>query len=620
MAEHAWQDPGPDGPDGADGADGAGGSGPAVPGPAGNGCDEDVDEDQDEQRTERDDGPVDAPGPVLRELTSERALVEHARTLGRDPAMSQVDDAELESLVRTGAAEVAALTCRWLEHLAELVVRGVWAEQGARTPGAWLSWAIGMGPSTAREHVRVALRLRDCPLLRDRFAAGTLSYSKVRALTRVATAETEEMLLRWADAAPAATMERIVRDARRVQRSGQPATERDDLGLHGRWRDDGSYELVVRVGATDGIDLEQHLERLVEMEERERYRSDDRDEQSRDHLDDGPGGTGAPDIARIPRAVLAADALVEAVGRAAAEDPVGSATLSATRRDVVVHASTAAWSSVTRAEEDDEPDGTTPDDDPGGSAPTLTVVPPPDEATPDEDDGASAEAPDGAAVEAPDGTASDVTASAEAVGDARDTPNRRARAVRDGRGRPRLLRTAQLALAGCTARTWLLVDPDEQHGGTPADLGRTRRDPDARLRRLLAARDVGCRFPGCGARRNLHAHHVTWWSRGGATDLENLVLLCRAHHRAVHDDGWELRAAGVGRWTFHRPTAAGPDPTPLPWARPLPGASAEALAEVVRLHAKDLAPGALRPADWDGGGYDHGLAVELLVAGLAEAA
>ena len=52
----------------------------------------------------------------------------------------------------------------------------------------------------------------------------------------------------------------------------------------------------------------------------------------------------------------------------------------------------------------------------------------------------------------------------------------------------------------------------------------------------------------------------------------------------------------------------------------LPGASAEALAEVVRLHAKDLAPGALRPPHHDGSGYDHGLAVELLVARLAEVA
>jgi len=636
MEQDAWdgpdegEDPGPgqDAPgddqagDEGHGGEGHGGEGHDHDAP-GDGEQDDVEQDAGEQDARRDASDAPPPVPVLRELTSERALVEHARALGRDPRMVELDDAALESLVRDGAAEVAALTCRWLSHLAELVVRGVWAEQGARTPGAWLSWAIGMGASTAREHVRVALRLRECPLLRGRFAAGTLSYSKVRALTRVATPDTEPMLLRWADAAPAATIERIVRDARRVQRAGSAVAERDDLGLHGRWRDDGSYELVVRVGATDGIALEQHVERLVELEQRDRDRGDGSSGPPDDH-DDGADPTAD---ARVPRPVLAADALLEALARAAAEDQGDGTTLSATRHDVVVHASTAAWASVTRAGDAGIP-AEGPDAVSGDAGSANSAGPTPAGVPGTVSGSASAEALDQAATSetgAEDADEEDCADGAEEhCGASVDTgvgsPARRARTVRDGRGRPRMLRTTQLALAGCTARTWLLVDADGQHGGTPADLGRTRRDPDARLRRLLAARDVSCRFPGCGARRNLHAHHVTWWSRGGATDLDNLVLVCRAHHRAVHDDGWELRSAGTGRWTFHRPTASGHDATPLPWARPLPGASAEALAEVVRLHANDLAPGALRPPDHDGSGYDHGLAVELLVAGLAEAA
>jgi 5-methylcytosine-specific restriction endonuclease McrA len=68
---------------------------------------------------------------------------------------------------------------------------------------------------------------------------------------------------------------------------------------------------------------------------------------------------------------------------------------------------------------------------------------------------------------------------------------------------------------------------------------RTRSIPPA-MRRALRARDRGCRFPGCENRRFLDAHHVHHWARGGPTALANLVLLCRRHHRLVHEGGWRL--------------------------------------------------------------------------------
>jgi hypothetical protein len=68
---------------------------------------------------------------------------------------------------------------------------------------------------------------------------------------------------------------------------------------------------------------------------------------------------------------------------------------------------------------------------------------------------------------------------------------------------------------------------------------KTRVIPPA-MRRALRARDRGCRFPGCENRRFLDAHHLHHWARGGPTTLANLVLLCRRHHRLVHEAGWEL--------------------------------------------------------------------------------
>jgi len=73
------------------------------------------------------------------------------------------------------------------------------------------------------------------------------------------------------------------------------------------------------------------------------------------------------------------------------------------------------------------------------------------------------------------------------------------------------------------------------------DVGRSTRTISAPLRRALDARDKGCRWPGCDrSARWSAAHHVVHWSRGGATDLGNLVLLCNRHHWMVHEGGWQI--------------------------------------------------------------------------------
>jgi hypothetical protein len=88
----------------------------------------------------------------------------------------------------------------------------------------------------------------------------------------------------------------------------------------------------------------------------------------------------------------------------------------------------------------------------------------------------------------------------------------------------------------------------------PLDVGRTTRVVQPAQRTALAVRDGGCVFPGCD--RPLawcEAHHLVHWLDGGPTDLDNLVLLCRAHHRAVHEGGWRL-VRGPDGW----PTATPP--------------------------------------------------------------
>lgn len=482
-------------------------------------------------------------------------LLEYAAALGPDPRLADLDDAQLEQAVRVGASEIAAATCRWLGHLAELVVRGVWAVDGARSPAAWLSWALGMAPSTAREHVRVALRLRECPKVRDRMAGGTISYSKVRAITRVATPETEQLLLDWADAAPAHVLERIISDTRRQQRSDGDDSDRSDLGVTRRWRDDGTFELVLRTDAGTGLAIDQHLDRLLDLD------APREDDESPDADVVRSAGTGG---GRVPRSQRAVDLVAGAL--AAAVDAGPTDTSGGDRHLVVVHATPAdLLADATDGDMDDDASGDTAID-----ARADTVA---SEALP------------------------------------------RKRLVRDGRGRVRAMSPRTLWRLACSASLDLCVDD----AGHPADLGRARRGPDARLRRLLAARDRSCRFPGCGATRFLHAHHVVHWQHGGATDLDNLLLLCNHHHRTVHEHDWELRPAGRGRWTFHRSV----DAPAHRWAAAQPPAPAEALLAAARAHAHDVEPGvrrSLEAADWDGLGYDHELTVELLADRLARAA
>jgi 5-methylcytosine-specific restriction endonuclease McrA len=90
---------------------------------------------------------------------------------------------------------------------------------------------------------------------------------------------------------------------------------------------------------------------------------------------------------------------------------------------------------------------------------------------------------------------------------------------------------------------------------------RTRTTPPA-LRRALHHRDRGCRFPGCGVRFG-QGHHLRHWAHGGPTTLSNLALLCRRHHRAVHEEGYQVEREPDGSLRFRRP-----DGRPLPEVPP----------------------------------------------------
>jgi len=147
------------------------------------------------------------------------------------------------------SAHLEAATARLLDLIRDFDARGGW-NTGFRSCAAWLSWRVGLDLGAAREKVRVARALGTLPLLAQALARGELSYAKVRALTRVATPETEERLLGVARAGTAAHVERIVRGWRRVDRHAEAReTARQHAGraLHVHQDEDGMVALRGRL-------------------------------------------------------------------------------------------------------------------------------------------------------------------------------------------------------------------------------------------------------------------------------------------------------------------------------------------------------------------------------------
>jgi 5-methylcytosine-specific restriction endonuclease McrA len=130
------------------------------------------------------------------------------------------------------------------------------------------------------------------------------------------------------------------------------------------------------------------------------------------------------------------------------------------------------------------------------------------------------------------------------------------------------------------------------HDGHLVEIGaRTRTIPPA-LRRALRQRDRSCRFPGCGLPFG-QGHHLRHWAQGGPTTLSNLALLCRRHHRAVHEEGFQVDRQPDGSLRFRRPSGLPlpevPPPSAVP-VEPVEALRAGHEAQGLRIHARTAHP------------------------------
>ena len=154
------------------------------------------------------------------------------------------------------AGQIAAATSQFLRLLADFDARRGWSGTGLKSCAHWLSWRCGIDLQTAREHVRVARSLTELPKIRGSFDAGRISYSKVRAIARVATPTSEVDLLEVALHAPASHVERLTRSMRTAQRdSSKPdnagaksrPTRASQRRIRWHWDPDEIAQLGIRV-------------------------------------------------------------------------------------------------------------------------------------------------------------------------------------------------------------------------------------------------------------------------------------------------------------------------------------------------------------------------------------
>jgi 5-methylcytosine-specific restriction endonuclease McrA len=386
------------------------------------------------------------------------------------------------------AAHLDAASARLLDLIREFDARGGWGN-GFRSCAEWLTWRIGLAPGAAREHVRVARAPGLLPRLAAALARGELSYSKVRALTRVATPETEERLLKIGRAGTAAHVERIVRAWRYVDRQAEireTAERHRARALHVYQDEDGMVIVRGRLEPEAGAVLMQALaaarETLSQRARRESAPSGD-----------NRGTQGPTDVPAGTRygLIIADDAPTWGQQQADA---------------LTLLAETALHHGM----------------DPGAPGERYQVV---------------------------------VHVDAAVLADA-DAPGQ---SVVEG---ARVSAETSQRLACDASRVVMRHDAD----GNITEVGaRTRTIPPA-LRRALQHRDQGCRFPGCGSRLG-QSHHIRHWAQGGPTTVSNLTTLCRRHHRAVHEEGYQLERKADGELVFRWPTglllAAVPPPAPV---------------------------------------------------------
>ena len=496
----------------------------------------------------------------------------------------------LAAEITTLAGHLNAAQYRFLKLLDEFDREQGWTGPGVRSLAHWLSWKCGIGELVAREKVRVARALRELPLTDASFERGQISYSKVRAMTRAATPENEAQLLNIARHGTAEHMERLVRVYRRCRKRAETSPGETERRREERFycfdEDDETTVFGGRVSAEQGRLLMKALDAMVAEMEADEREADDVPQTDVAHravdthqADNKPEACGEPrtdEISKVDHPGKtdhhSPNDTPESAENVSAETPVtesgvgGSSESSAPApgRNVSAETSEAGSGASVSAE--------TPAADSGKNVSAETFS-----------DGRSSVGPhEPQEPQEPDRPplkplrVRRATALAQIAEHYLATRNRGAGATPlrssdayqvfvhvnandahpDNRinGGHTTYTDDRRCLAPHVARQ-LACDASrrtvlENERGEVLNIGRRSRIVPWHIAHALRIRDGGCRFPGCNQHRWTDAHHIRHWADGGETSLENLVTLCRYHHRELHRGEYRIERGAGGELIF----------------------------------------------------------------------
>ncbi|HET9621029.1 MAG TPA: DUF222 domain-containing protein [Kofleriaceae bacterium] len=493
------------------------------------------------------------------------------------------------------AAHIDAAMQRLLADIRAFDASGAWAREGMQSCVHWLSWRVGWGLAMARDRVRVARGLGEFPETEACLGRGELSYSRVRAVLRVATPDTESMLLEVARHTTAEQMETVARKYAGVRNHDKQSTESEDRErryVRRRAMPDGMIKIEAALHPEEAELVWAMLEHAGKQT-------------ARVPTVIAVNQPTVTTVSKVPATTVsdpAVTAVTEVLAAAvtgpvvtAVNDPAVTAVTGPAVTAVTGPAITAVTGpAVTAVTEPAVTAGTSPW---GGNAVTAVneLVVTAENAPPNRNAVTAVNEPAVTAGTSP-WSENAVTAGTRGRFNRADALMTIAQAyVRGDRLNrspvdiavtiPRsALRKEDdgVALVGdavvgaeaarrmsCDAGVVEIIEDDH---GKPLSVGRKRRTIPGSIKRALWKRDSACTFPGCTNHVFLEGHHIQHWADGGETSLDNLVLMCSFHHRFVHEYGYaiELRSDGVqvrdpaGRVVAAVPARA--QPADLGWA------------------------------------------------------
>jgi hypothetical protein len=441
------------------------------------------------------------------------------------------------------AGQLNAGNHRLLKLIAEFDMRKSWNSDGSvRSCAHWLNWRCGIALGAAREKVRVAGALAQLPLIDAAFASGHISYSKVRAMSRVATPENEDFLLMIAQHGTASHVEKVVGKYKSVRTTDEEGHERERENERKLvyFQDQNDMWIIhAKLPPEVGALVVKAIEAVATPAQIDKQKQ-----------------------LREPQKNVSAETFSEAIE---AEEPTHfQDLLQHTRADALV---ALAEHFLATTKQNPQFQGLK------GSERCQIIL-------------------------------------HVDINTLREQGKEASHAHQHCNMDDKHWISPQTAKRLSCDASLVTVLEDEQ--GRVLNIGRRTRTVPAAIGRALSLRDNTCRVPGCCESRYVDAHHIEHWADGGETSLDNLVILCRAHHRQLHQGNFTITAEKTATGQQLLFTTRSGKKMETNFFTQFTNISAETSADALS-HAAPAVDAKTAIPYWHGEDCDYGVAIEALL-------